>query len=988
MKCKLTMLLLLSFVIAEAQWSNTTNQFYDSLHMPICSNLNSQESSIVLRSYPDSGYIIIWQDDRTSINNIDIYAQKLDKYGVALWASNGVPIATGPDVQAFVRNGNADYRSYGHACTDSSGGFYIAWEDFNLVNTGVNGAHRVCVQHTKADGTNVFSNLGYIVNQPTASLPSQYIAPQLIADGNKGFYIAYLETDNASAFFFNLRVFCYREEGGLLKYYGGQQIDPDVMQVNANAFPCGILVLRKDVVPVDDRVSEFHIFPDNNKGCGIVWTFGRNAAAPNNGGYLVYNHLCRVKKDSYVTIKKRFFAGSLTDTSTQIIHGFFKKDDVYLLYNKTLYSYSDIYLCNPTGVGIVDNLKFENGGAGYLFLESTNTLPVQAWSFPKGVVLATDGNVDAMIITVNERQFLNNSLTGQITRAYVTEPIEKYDSIPYQWASDTTHPYWAFNTTPPLNLNKTNRFIDTIMVQDIQVNTDYSLASGKNRAFLVCKKFNGNSFAFRASDVLLQEVRVDRINADSFNIHINTNSKKGTLVAKEKSTCCQTSDIMFDNPQIAMDANGNALFYMTESGRYIRVSPIGDSAKLLWGAAGKPIGNSSGSAFPFVTMGGDGTALVGWQKINYTPVYTGSDIYVRHLDSLNVYAHIPPIKKIRPLLNYWSGAYPQILSGLTTVWISFEVASNNYWTEAVQVLDNFNLGDVNFQAFKNPSIIRSFNGKPYLDRNYLINVQNNPAGAASVGVRLFFTQAEFDALKAADPTIISPADLQVIKQPSTTNAPETYLPVTGEETITPTDWKAVDGGYYLEIYVSSFSNFFIFKGAGTLPLRWLDVQAKWTDDTHANVRWEIADPINVLSYTVEHSNDGIHFVNVCDVAATNNWQYQCQVPATKGKQNFYRIKQKDANGQTSYSKMVLLTAKDALLFVKIYPNPASARVQVESNEIVSEVKVYDATGRLCLQQNGHYKKMQLNISHLAKGVYEVMVKNEAGILKNEKLIIQ
>ena len=97
----LSFLLLLNAGV-QAQWSNTTNQFYDSLDMPVARAASDQKNPLVIKSDPDGGYLVIWEDFRNANGNSDIYAQKYDKDGHILWATNGVPVATGdaPDQQS------------------------------------------------------------------------------------------------------------------------------------------------------------------------------------------------------------------------------------------------------------------------------------------------------------------------------------------------------------------------------------------------------------------------------------------------------------------------------------------------------------------------------------------------------------------------------------------------------------------------------------------------------------------------------------------------------------------------------------------------------------------------------------------------------------------------------------------------------------------------------------------------------------------------
>src|SRR3982074_3180151 len=103
----------------SAQWSNTTNQFYDSLHMAVCTYVKEQQHPIIVKSYPDSGYFIIWEDDRNmATTKKDIYPQKYDKGGTRLWAVDGVPVVNGPNDQHFTFSSNEDYRNRSVAATD------------------------------------------------------------------------------------------------------------------------------------------------------------------------------------------------------------------------------------------------------------------------------------------------------------------------------------------------------------------------------------------------------------------------------------------------------------------------------------------------------------------------------------------------------------------------------------------------------------------------------------------------------------------------------------------------------------------------------------------------------------------------------------------------------------------------------------------------------------------------------------------------------
>ena len=169
MKNFYTLFFILIALHANAQWSNTTNQFYDSLHTPVCTAAGDQLNSVVIKSYPDSGYFIIWEDHRIDYYGpTQIFAQKYDKTGKQLWANDGIPISSGTNSQHFTYSSNNDFRNYSVAATDSAGGFYIGYADDSVSNYVW---QRLMVQHVHSDGSIVFSGAGAILHTSDVGQP-------------------------------------------------------------------------------------------------------------------------------------------------------------------------------------------------------------------------------------------------------------------------------------------------------------------------------------------------------------------------------------------------------------------------------------------------------------------------------------------------------------------------------------------------------------------------------------------------------------------------------------------------------------------------------------------------------------------------------------------------------------------------------------------------------------------------------------------------
>lgn len=84
----------------------------------VCGAFDNQFPNVII---PDGsgGAVVTWDDYRAISTNLsDSYAQRLDAYGAAQWAYDGVGVSVGPGYQADVK-----------AVADGAGGFTFAWAD-------------------------------------------------------------------------------------------------------------------------------------------------------------------------------------------------------------------------------------------------------------------------------------------------------------------------------------------------------------------------------------------------------------------------------------------------------------------------------------------------------------------------------------------------------------------------------------------------------------------------------------------------------------------------------------------------------------------------------------------------------------------------------------------------------------------------------------------------------------------------------------------
>lgn len=87
-------------------------------------------------------------------------------------------------------------------------------------------------------------------------------------------------------------------------------------------------------------------------------------------------------------------------------------------------------------------------------------------------------------------------------------------------------------------------------------------------------------------------------------------------------------------------------------------------------------------------------------------------------------------------------------------------------------------------------------------------------------------------------------------------------------------------------------------------------------------------------------------------------------------------------------EITALSSMEALYEITLYPNPNSGELTVDLKAVPEDcqVEVYDALGRLLLQQQAVSNELShLNIAHFSAGHYYLRVYNEQSVLKVFKI---
>ncbi|MCX8489867.1 MAG: T9SS type A sorting domain-containing protein, partial [Cyclobacteriaceae bacterium] len=173
--------------------------------------------------------------------------------------------------------------------------------------------------------------------------------------------------------------------------------------------------------------------------------------------------------------------------------------------------------------------------------------------------------------------------------------------------------------------------------------------------------------------------------------------------------------------------------------------------------------------------------------------------------------------------------------------------------------------------------------------------------------------------------------------------------------------------------------------ASALPIQL--VKFKGTlEGSIANLSWKTASEVNNDYFEVQRSSDGMEFIGIGKVNGNGITNLASEYffedrKLLKGN-NYYRLKQFDFDGRSSYSNDIVLYYDGVTpLNVFLYPNPTNAQnINVElinpSTEYLN-IRVFDMTGQVLVQTTINAEDLESNISlnaeELKAGVYVVEV---------------
>jgi hypothetical protein len=165
----------------------------------------------------------------------------------------------------------------------------------------------------------------------------------------------------------------------------------------------------------------------------------------------------------------------------------------------------------------------------------------------------------------------------------------------------------------------------------------------------------------------------------------------------------------------------------------------------------------------------------------------------------------------------------------------------------------------------------------------------------------------------------------------------------------------------------------------------------YNNGTVNQLSWSTATEQNSKGFAIERSKDGEQWLTIGYVGSkapggcsSSKLDYTFNDPTAFPGDNYYRLKQTDADGRYTYSFTVRVQTHSEGSY-DLYPNPAEDVVYIKGIRSQDVIRLTDLSGKVLQQSPAAGQLMQLDLTGYASGLYFVQVVADSHIQRTFKI---
>jgi len=162
----------------------------------------------------------------------------------------------------------------------------------------------------------------------------------------------------------------------------------------------------------------------------------------------------------------------------------------------------------------------------------------------------------------------------------------------------------------------------------------------------------------------------------------------------------------------------------------------------------------------------------------------------------------------------------------------------------------------------------------------------------------------------------------------------------------------------------------------------------------ANITWSKV--TDATGYKLQISNQ-IDFSSILSETIYNSYQRAFDYTCVANKEYYARVASNSAKGYGEWSTTLYFTTINYASIddiasgkIKAYPIPTKDELtlELENNQLISNLKIYDINGRLVNDQTLDVPQVRLNVEMLQKGIYQVVILTDKDERMNFRFVKQ